>query len=157
MRPTEAEVLRGIQGTLATYILPEVQTEHTRLEVMLVIAVLGAVAGELDGAAQRLVEDNGALRDLARRGADALNGSDAETSSLAEELRRLAGENDASVRLSELSSSNDRLHAAIGRLGALAETSDVPSMRELRSTIIGRLRAETESRALSLLGPRADG
>ncbi len=155
MRPNEQEVLQGIMGALGTYILPELQTAHAQLELMLITVVLGTVATEVDGAAQKLVEDNAALRELARRGADALaNGRDPD---LAGELRALADGIDPSVRLSDLSAANDRLHAAIGRLGALAENSDEPAMRELRGAVIERLRTEAESRELSVLGPRMDG
>lgn len=161
MRPNEREVLLGLQSALATYVLPEVQTEHARLEVMLIVAVLGGIATELDGVAQRLVDDNDALRVLARRGAESLvsAGGDAgpESASLAADLRSLASESDASVRLSDLSAANDRLHAAVARLGALAEAGAVPALRELRPAVIERLREEAESRALSLLGPRAEG
>ena len=102
-----------------------------------------------------------ALRALAGRGADALaSAGDAagpEGASLAGELRSLAGESDPSVRLSDLAAANDRLHAAVGRLGILAQASDEPAVRELRSAAIARLREEAESRALYMLGPRADG
>ncbi len=161
MRPNEREVLQGLQSALATYVLPEVQTEHARLEVMLTMVVLGGIATELDGAAQRLVDDNDALRALARRGAEALasagGAAGPESMSLAADLRSVASENDASVRLSDLSAANDRLHAAVARLGVLAEAGAAPALRELRPAIIERLREEVESRALSLLGPRADG
>ena len=40
---------------------------------------------------------------------------------------------------------------------ALAERSDEPAMRELRDAVVERLRAEAESRELSVLGPRMDG
>ncbi len=155
MRPNEQEVLQGIMGALGTYILPELQTDHARLELMLITVVLGTLVTEVDGAAQKLVEDNAALRELARRGADALAG--ARNPDLAGELRALANGIDPSVRLSDLSAANDKLHAAIGRLGVLVESSDEPAMRELRSAVIERLRAEAESRELSVLGPRMDG
>lgn len=155
MRPNEQEVLQGIVGALGTYIMPELQTEHAKLEMMLISVVLGSLAGELDGAAQKLVDDNAALRELARRGAGAI--ANGQNSDLAGELRSLADETDASVRLSDLSAANDKLHAAIGRLGVLAEGSDTPALREIRDAVIGRLREEAESRELSLLGPRMDG
>ena len=68
MRPNETEVLQGIVGALGTYIMPELQSEHAKLEMMLISVVLGSLATELDGAAQKLVDDNAALRELAGRG-----------------------------------------------------------------------------------------
>jgi hypothetical protein len=160
MRPNQQEVLTGTMRALATYILPELQTDHARLELTLINILLGSVAVELDGAAQQLVDDNAALRALARRGADALaasDGSSADTGALADELRALAGEKDASVRLSDLTAANDSLHAAIGRLAALVEAGDAPALRELRQPVMECLHAEAEKRALPVLGPRVDG
>lgn len=154
MRPNGEELLRGAQAALATYVLPEVATPFAQLELMLTQALLGAVADEWDSAAQRLVESNAALRDLCRRGAEALAAGDP---ALANELRALAEERDPSVRLSELSAANDRLRAAVGRLGAQLEGADAPPLRALRADLIDRLRADAAARSRSLLGPRADG
>ena len=150
MRPNGEELLRGIQSTLTTYILPELQTAHGRVELMLAQALLDVAAAEWDGAAQLLVDDNAALRELAHRGVEALGG--AEHATLGEELRSLADEDDPSLRLSDLSAANGRLLDALARLCVLREPND-----ELRSDVIDHLRAEAESRSLSLLGPRADG
>jgi hypothetical protein len=161
MHPNGEELLRGVLGTLATHVLPEVQTAHAQIQLALVLRLLGIAADEFDGAAQRLVDDNAGLRELAHRGADALaavgDAAGPDGASLAGELRSLADERDASVRLSDLSAANDRLHGTLGRLGNLAEGSDLPALRELRGAIIACLREEAESRALYMLGPRADG
>ena len=154
MRPNAEEVLRGVQGTLLTYVLPEVQTEYARTQVMVVYALLGIVVVQWDDAAQRLVDDNAVLRELAGRGAAALAG-DAAHVELAEALGSLANGSDASVRLSELSAANGQLRAAIARLGIAAQGD--ASLRELRAEVIDSLRLEAESRSFALMGPRADG
>ena len=154
MRPNGEELLRGVQSSLTTYVLPELQTAYARTELMLVQALLGILASEWDSGAQRLVDDNAALRELALRGAEALDSADA---ALAGELRSLAVESDPSLRLSDLSAANGRLRGAIGRLGALLEGTDTPALGELRAAVIEHLRADAESRSRSLLGPRADG
>src|SRR3989304_1848624 len=118
MRPNGEEMLRGIQQSLLTYVLPELQTEYARTELMVIIALLGIVVGEWDGAAQHLLDDNAALRELAHRGAEAL----------ADELRSLAGEADTSVRIPDLSAANERLHDAIGRLGVFLPDRDKPEL-----------------------------
>ena len=156
MRPTGEEVLRGLQDSLVTYILPELRSAFAQMQVMLISALLGVVAGEWDGAAQRLVDDRRALRELARRGAEALAAARGHAE-LAGELRSLAGEDVPSLRLSDLSAANTRLGAALARLAALGADGDPPALRELRAAIIERLRADAEARSLSLLGPRADG
>ena len=154
MRPNAEEVLRGVQSSLLTYVLPEVQTEYARTEVMLVSALLGIVAAQSDGAAQRLADDNASLRELAGRGAQALAGDPAHAE-LAEALGSLANGSDASVRLSELSAANGQLRAAIAQLGAAAQ--DNASLAGLRQEVLDSLRLEAESRAFALMGPRADG
>ena len=154
MKPNAEEVLRGVQGALLTYVLPELQTEYARTEVMLVSALLGIVAAQSDGAAQRLVDDNASLRELAGRGADAL-ARDPAQAELAEALGSLTNGSDASVRLSELSAANGQLRAAIARLGVAAQGN--ASLRALRQEVLDNLRIEAESRSFALMGPRTDG
>lgn len=156
MRPNSEEVLRGVQQSLLTYVLPELQTEYARTELMVIIALLGIVVGEWDDAAQHVLDDNAALRELAHRGAEAL-ASRSGAAALVDELRSLAGEVDASVRIPDLSAANERLHDAIGRLGVFLQDRDKSELLELRAAIIERLRLEAESRLYALLGPRADG
>jgi hypothetical protein len=150
MRPNGDEVLRGVQGSLLTYVLPELQSEYARTELMLASALLSIVGSELDGAAQRLVDDNAALRALALRGAAAI-----DAAPLADELRALAAETDASLRLSDLRAANDRARAVIARLAVHVEESG--TFAELRTEIFAYLRDDAESRSHALLGPRSDG
>lgn len=152
MRPNGQEVLRGVQSALATYILPEVQTAYARTELMAMLALLGIAAEEWDGAAQRLVDDNAALRALARRAAGTIDSAAGAT-----ELRAVAEQGDASVRISELSSGNAALRDALSRLAPLLEASDATAMRELRAALIEHLRADAEANSRHLMGPRADG
>jgi hypothetical protein len=156
MRPNTVDLLQGVRGALRTYVLPEVQSDFARTELMLVDALLGIAASDWDAAAQRLFDGNGALRDLAQRAAETLD-SEGGQPALASELRALAAETDASLLLSDLSAANDRLHDALGRLAAGLEGTDRRALQDLRSAITDRLREETESRARSLLGPRAEG
>jgi hypothetical protein len=152
MRPTTDELLRGLQASLLTYVLPEVQSEFARTEVMLAYALLGIAANEWDGAAQSLVDDNAAMRPLLDRAADAV-----DDSALASELRALAGERAASLRLSGLAEANRRLRDGLGRLGVALEGREEAPLRELRAGVIAHLLAEAEARNHHVLGPRADG
>ncbi len=152
MRPNGEEVLRGIQGSLTAYVLPELQSAYARTELMLALGLLGLVADEWDATAQRLVDGNAALRELARHAADALSATPGSEAALADEVRSLGAETDSSLRLSELSAANARLRDAIARVATA-----VPHGEALRSEIIKHFQAEAEARSLSLLGPRADG
>jgi hypothetical protein len=148
MRPNSEEVLRGVQGALLTYVLPELRSQFALSELTLASALLGMVAAELDGAAQRLVDANAELRALLGRAAGAVEGD------LAGELRALAAERDGSVRLADLSAANERLREALARLAVHAEAAGPP---ELRGEVIAHLRRDTARDARSLLGPRTDG
>jgi hypothetical protein len=152
VRPNAEELLRGIQAALATYVLPELQTAYARTELMAMLALLGMAAEEWDGAAQRLVDDNVALRLLARRAAGAVDGFDAS-----DELRVLAEQVDSSVRISELASSNASLRAALSRLAPLLEGADDDARRDLRAALIEHLRFDAEANSRQPMGPRTDG
>lgn len=152
MRPNGEELLQGVRAALIEYILPEVRTDYARTELTLIHVLLGIAAAEWDAAAQRLVDDNAALRDLARRAAEAI-----DDEALAGELRSLAGEEDRSLLLSDLRAANDRLHGAVGRVGARFEGEERVELEELRSEIIARLIEEAEATSHSPMGPRADG
>ncbi|MGB2695792.1 MAG: hypothetical protein WBD55_11490 [Dehalococcoidia bacterium] len=153
MRPNSEEILRGVQTSLLTYILPEVQRAYARTELMVVLSLLGIVAGEWDGAAQRLVDNNAALRDLARRGIDALGADHA----LADELRSLANEADPSLRIGDLAAANGRLRTSLAGLATHLAESDASDASAVRAAIIAHLRAEAEAQSRALMGPRADG
>ncbi len=158
MRPNSAELLQGIQGALATYILPEVESDYAKTELMLVQMLLGVVVQGYDGAAQNLVDDNAALRSLAGEAAQVLMTAPlAGSEALVEELGQLAGETDASVRLSELTAANDKLRDAIGRVGVLLQGGTSPEYIGLRTVIIEHLHRELERLPHDMMGPRSDG
>ena len=158
MRPNSVELLQGIQGALATYILPEVQGDYARTELMLVQLLLGIVAQGYDDAAQNLVDDNAALRSLSGEAARVLTTAPiADSATLADQLAMLAEEMDASVRLSELTAANDKLREAIGRVGVLTRDQTAPEHVGLRKAVIDLLQRELEKLPHNLMGPRSDG
>ncbi len=158
MRPNSAEVLQGVQGALMTYVMPEVQSDFVRTELMLIQMLLGIVANGWDGAAQRLVDDNAALRSLASDAAAVLRADPIDgTAQLPDELDVLAGETDASIRISELSTTNDRLRDPVARLGVLLQDAALPEPVELRTKVIEHLQQELAALPHDVLGPRADG
>jgi hypothetical protein len=148
MRPNAEELLKGAQRAMVTYLLPELQTDFARTELMLTTTLLTIAANQWDGAAQSLVDDNAALRALAARAA----ASPAIDAALADELRALASASDASVRISELSQANAALRDVLGRYAVAADVSD-----DVRAAIVAHLRNDAEAHSIYLLGPRADG
>ena len=158
MRPNSVEILQGIQGTLMTYVQPEVQGDYARTELMLVNMLLGIVANAWDGAAQALVDDNTALRDLVGEAARVLelhpvNGA----GELADDLAALALENDTSVRISELSAANDRLRHGVALLGVVLQGVAIQEHVELRANVIEHLLDELDTLPRDLMGTRSDG
>jgi hypothetical protein len=156
MRPGTEEVLRGVQASLMTYVLPEVQTDYARTELMLAIALVGIAAGEQDSAIERLVADNDALRVLSGRCGNALASLEAG-SQLADALNSLARGSDTSLRRSDLSASNEQLRAAIGQFAVHVQDLHDDALKALRRAVLDRLRTDSEGRSLALMGPRSDG
>ncbi len=158
MRPNSVEILQGIQGTLMTYVQPEVQGDYARTELMLVNMLLGIVANAWDGAAQALVDDNTALRGLVGEAAKVLRSQPVdEAKELADDLAALATETDTSVRISELSAANDRLRDSVARLGVLLHGSAIQEHVELRTRVIEHLQDELDTLPRDLMGTRSDG
>ena len=158
MRPNSVEILQGIQGTLVTYVQPEVQGDYARTELMLVNMLLGIVANAWDGAAQALVDDNTALRDLVGEAATVLGSQPLDgAKELVDDLAALATETDASVRIGDLSAANDRLRDAVARLGVLLQGSAIQEHVELRANVIEHLQDELDTLPRDLMGTRSDG
>ena len=158
MRPNSVEILHGIQGTLMTYVQPEVQGDYARTELMLVNVLLGIVANAWDSAAQGLVDDNAALRGLVGEAAKVLRSQALDgAGELPDELAALAVETDTSVRISELSAANDRLRDGLARLGVLLQGSVIQEHVELRARVIKRLQEELDTLPRNLMGTRSDG
>jgi hypothetical protein len=158
MRPKSTELMKGMQGALMTYILPEMQSDYARTGLMLMQALLGVAINDIDDAAQNLVDENAALRSLAGEAAGVL----AENplvghEALAGELQTLASGHDNSVRLSALRSGNDDLRRAVAELGAALVGSTSPQHVELRAGVVAHLRQELERLPHNLMGARADG
>jgi len=119
VRPTSVEVLRGLQGVLASDIGREVQSLFGQDALQTGQMLLEMLANELDGAADSLFRDNEALVELLGRGAAAVRPLDA---ALAEETQAaLAEETDTSLTLSALSARNSRLRGLLERLLVVCE------------------------------------
>jgi hypothetical protein len=158
MRPTGDELLRGVQRALMTYILPELQSEFARTELLLAHRLLDIAAEAWDSAVQRLVDENAFLRDVFRRAALAMGEAPREDMiAFAGELLALARSTDPSLRFSDLADANRTLREMLVRLLPVLEANPTPSFRQLRAEITDWLRQDAEARSLALLGPRADG
>lgn len=66
MRPDALEMLRGVQATLLTKVLPEVASPYLQMQVQLAVGMLGAALLELDDAPAAYAEERARVLALAR-------------------------------------------------------------------------------------------
>lgn len=138
MKPDIPAVLAELAGLVARNAAPDLDPAERAGALGLSAALLGMAAEAWDGAAQRLVEENRALRALLSDAGDRA-GADAA----------LAGAEDDDLRISVLSAANARLRAGLIALQAAVEAEDSPEARALESRIWEELRLSTERRHMS--------
>ena len=138
MKPDIPAVLAELAGLVARNAAPDLDPAERAGALGLSAALLGMAAEAWDGAAQRLVEENRALRALLSDAGDRA-GADAS----------LAGAEDDDLRISVLSAANARLRAGLIALQAAVEAEDSPEARALESRIWEELRLSTERRHMS--------
>ena len=138
MKPDIPAVLAELAGLVARNAAPGLDPAERAGALSLSAALLGMAAEAWDGAAQRLVEENRALRALLSDAGDRA-GPDAA----------LAGAEDDDLRISVLSAANARLRAGLIALQAAVEAEDSPEARALESRIWEELRLSTERRHMS--------
>lgn len=122
MRPTPVEIIRGLQGALATIVLPEVTSRYAQAQVIYTAMILDMVVRELEEGAQLYVDDNRGMRDLLNRGSGLLRrlgeeSSDSELVSLADSLRADGTGGESSYRPADLMAEGNRLREQLITLG----------------------------------------
>jgi len=138
VKPDIPAVLAELAGLVARNAAPDLDPAERAGALGLSAALLGMAAEAWDGAAQRLVEENRALRALLSDAGDRA-GLDAA----------LAGTEVDDLRISVLSAANARLRAGLIALQAAVEAEDSPEARALESRIWQELRLSTERRRMS--------
>lgn len=132
LRPGGVEILRGIQRSLQEQILPEVRSEYATAQVHYALMLLNALAAEWDDAAQRLVDDNADMRNIAGHLSWEIEARDP---ALAAELRVAGDDKDPDVRLSTLTAANDRLRGQLARLLDLGLEAGSPMREDVVATL----------------------
>ncbi|MFM1959059.1 MAG: hypothetical protein RL588_576 [Pseudomonadota bacterium] len=138
MKPDIPAVLAEIAGLAARNAVPDVDPAERAGALGLSAALLGMAAEAWDGAAQRLVEENRAVRALL-----------ADAGGRAGRNAWLASGSDDDLRISALSADNARLRAALIELHEVVEGDEAPEARALEARIWEELRLSTERRRLS--------
>ena len=138
MKPDIPAVLAELAGLVARNAAPDLDPAERAGALTLSAALLGMAAEAWDGAAQRLVEENRALRALLADAGDRTGANAA-----------LVGTEGSDLTISALSAANARLRAGLIALHAAVEAEDSPEARALESRIWQELRLSTERRHMS--------
>jgi hypothetical protein len=138
VKPDIPAVLAEIAGLAVRNAAPDVDPAERAGALGLSAALLSMAAEAWDGAAQRLVEENRAVRTLL-----------ADAGECAGENASLASGADDDLRIAALSADNARLRAALIALHEAVEGDEAPEARDLESRIWKELRLSTERRRLS--------
>jgi FKBP-type peptidyl-prolyl cis-trans isomerase (trigger factor) len=145
MKPDVDLTLQLIAASLMSEVAPKISDDYTQRNSMLTAMLLQIAAEEWDRAAARRVEENGALRRLFAEAAPEI-----EDRELRARLEAASGEEEESVRISDLNRSNDRMRRLLIELHAHLEEIDTETARRIETAIWEELRVSTERRAVSV-------
>lgn len=140
MTPQLAAVLFDFANRLGQSVAPELNNAYRAGEVSLMAAVLMMAAEDFDRAADRLAEENAAVRGLLRQG------STLAPATLASRLADLGGTVDADLKVSTLQAANEVLRAALIELHAWVEGQNGPAAEALDAAVWRELSRSTERR-----------
>jgi len=158
VRPDAVEVLRGIQRSLLSTVLPELQDPYVQGQVHAMIGLLESLAGEWNTEAQRLLDFSHSLERLLLRAAPVLmcaahtvQGDEAMT--LARAIGKALSHRPASITISALSQRTQELQGIVAELLMLCERvaahrADAEELLEVRQEAYCLLRDEVVTRTL---------
>ena len=143
MTPDTRLVAGDFAGRLMQVIAPGLNTQFLMGTASLMAASLGMMVEEWDRAADRLAEENTAVRALLAQGAPLAPGG------LSARLRDISMTADADLKVSTLQAANNVLRAALIELQAWAEEQTGPAVTALNEAIWAELARSTERRRFS--------
>jgi hypothetical protein len=135
MKPDVPAVLMELAGLVAANAMPDVHPADRAGALGLSAALLALASQAWDGAAQNLVTENRAIRELLARGA-----------AFAPEAAALADGSDDDLRVSALDAGNARLRAALITLQIAVEGRGTAEAAALDDALWAELIASTERR-----------
>jgi hypothetical protein len=147
VKPEVSHALERMLQALLGEVAPAVQPAYRQASVAMHAMLLAAIREEVDRAAARRVEENGALRELFASAAPMV--ADA---ALRERLAAAAAGRDPSLLVPALDAANAALRALLIELHAHVERLEGAAARGVEDAIWRELAASTERRKLSL-GP----
>ncbi|HUD94532.1 hypothetical protein [Sphingobium sp.] len=140
MKPDIPAVLEDVARQLRESILPDLKGFKANM-VGMTAAMLDITAEAWDGAADRLVRENGALAGLLTQGADVTGDAT---------FRNAATEEPEDLKISTLERINDQRRRALVTLQVRIEAEDSSAAKALDAAIWDELRASTERRRVAL-------
>ena len=140
MTPDPCRVLGDFAGRIVEELAPDLKSAYLQGSAGLMAATIGMMVEEWDRAADRLAEENAALRALFAQSAPLAPGG------LAVRLEALARTMDADLKVTTLQAANDTLRAVLIELQAWAEDQTGPALTALNTAIWAELSMSTERR-----------
>jgi hypothetical protein len=162
MRPTPVEIIRGLQGALATIVLPEVSSRYAQAQILYTVMILDMLVKEWEEGAQVFVDDNRGIRELLSRGSDLLRRvgdetGDGELLSLAASLRADDTCGETSYRMADLMAESNRLREQLVSLGEVCDRAHsdpkLAPLLPLWQDICAHLRSIAGRRAYAVATP----
>jgi hypothetical protein len=145
MIPEPNQALQVMMGTLAMEIAVSMGDDYRQANVNLLAFAAMLIAQEYDRAAEVRVTENREMRELFERAAGFVEDPD-----LRVRLARAAKESDASLRISELTATNNELRKLLIELHAAVETKQDTSNIALSRAIWRFLLDATAKRAIQI-------
>jgi len=143
MTPNPMLVLGDFAGRLVQVLAPDLKSPYLQGSAGLMYATMAMMVEEWDRAADRLAEENAALRALFAQAAPL------SPSGLSVRLDELAKASDADLKVSTLQAANNTLRGTLIEVQAWAETQTGPAVAALNEGIWAELARSTERRRLS--------
>jgi len=140
VKPDNDVLLRSLAQTLASDIIPKIPTSYGRADAALMVEILLAVAGDLEGAASRIFEENKALRTLFSKAFGI-----AKDEKLKKQLLEASETSDDDIRISSLEKSNRKLSALLIALHAYVEGEAEEQISHIEIEVWKFLSAKTMS------------
>jgi len=143
MTPDARMVIGDFAGRIIQVLAPDLKSPYHYGTASLMTAVLGMMVEEWDRAADRLAEENTAIRALLAQAAPLAPGG------LSSRLGDLSKTADADLKVSTLQAANNALRAALIELQAWSEDQTGEAVAALNQAIWAELAKSTERRRFS--------
>jgi len=154
MRPYPEELLRALQGGIATHLAPELQSNYAKAQFGFAMLLFNIATRDYDTAVPDLIEANRTLRSLLNEAMQALAVIATEGAAEARAAAALPPAAD-SLRLAALRAEHDDLRAVLSKLAPLIEAAGdddaLAPLRESRTAIYAYLAADAKKRIVPIL------